>query len=536
MKPSAITALTSLLFLSAVASSDEHRRRENFLRCLNTFTGGGEASPISHAVYTPTNSSFNSILQFSINNLRFASKSTPKPAAIIAPDHESQVPAVVRCARQSELQIRTRSGGHDAEGRSYVSQVPFVVLDLINLSEIEVEVEEKTAWVGAGSTIGGLYYAIAARSRKLGFPAGICSSVGVGGHLSGGGYGCMLRKYGLAADNVVGARMVDVNGDILERGKGMSEDVFWAIRGGTAASFGVLLAWKVQLVDVPEKVVAFSISRTSEQNATQLIHRWQYIAPKIDHNLFLLTVISRDHSKQDAIRASFLAIFLGGVDRLLMLMNENYPELGLVREDCTEMSWIQSTVVSASWFGYPKGPLEVLRNRRGRAIPYFKSQTDYIQEPISEKGLNRIWRTLYEQEGAGAVIVLIPYGGRMDEISESSIPFPHRAGNLYSLSPMVFWGEEEDHYSHRYIEWIRRFHRTMTPYASKSPRVTYFNDRDLDLGVNNDEGDTSYDQASVWGFKYFKNNFDRLVRAKTIVDPENFFREEQSIPSLREDV
>ncbi|KAJ7015315.1 cannabidiolic acid synthase-like [Populus alba x Populus x berolinensis] len=71
----------------------------------------------------------------------------------------------------------------------------------------------------------------------------------------------------------------------------------------------------------------------------------------------------------------------------------------------------------------------------------------------------------------------------------------------------------------------------MTPYVTKNPRQAYINYRDLDLGMNN-LGNTSYKQARIWGTKYFKNNFDRLVHVKTKVDPDNFFRNEQSIPPL----
>ena len=66
----------------------------------------------------------------------------------------------------------------------------------------------------------------------------------------------------------------------------------------------------------------------------------------------------------------------------------------------------------------------------------------------------------------------------------------------------------------------------MAPYVSKFSRAAYINYIDLDVGVNN-KSDTSYAQASVWGFKYFKNNFNRLVQVKTKVDPSNFFGNEQ---------
>ncbi|KAL0398209.1 UNVERIFIED_CONTAM: Berberine bridge enzyme-like 18 [Sesamum radiatum] len=505
MKTPSISTLFFVLFVifscSSAASADDH---DDFLECLSEEFHN--YTSISRVVYTPTNSSYPSILRFSIQNLRFTSESTPKPLVIITPEHESHIPPVIYCAKENDMQIRTRSGGHDYEGLSYVSEVPFVIIDLINLSQ---DCGEKP---------------------NTRVSAGVCPTVGVGGHFSGGGYGTLLRKYGLAADNVIDARIIDVNGRIFDR-KSMGEDLFWAIRGGGGASFGVILAWKVQLVDVPERVTVFTIHKTLEQNATQLIHQWQYIAHRFDPNLFIRILIRRVNSSHDGrnmtIRASFNSIFLGGIDRLLPLMQESFSELGLVREDCIEMSWIQSILYFA---GFPIESREVLLNRTQPNVRYFKAKSDYVQKPIPKYGLEGIWRLFYEPEAKEAEVILSPYGGRMDEISESAIPFPHRVGNLYKIQHLVYWEEEEAQNSDRYISWIRRLYSYMAPYVSRFPRAAYINYRDLDIGVNNNEGKISYARANVWGIKYFKNNFDRLVRVKTAVDPENFFRNEQSIP------
>ena len=236
------TSTISLIFLFIWSSSLAASATDDFLQCLSEKFYN--YSSISNVVYTSKNSSYTSILKYSIFNLRFATDSSPKPLAIITPEHESQIPPIIHCAKEACLEVRTRSGGHDFEGLSYVSQVPFVVIDLINLSDVTVDVEAKTAWVEAGATIGTLYYRIAEKSPVLGFPAGGCLTIGVGGHFGGGGYGLMQRKYGLAADHVIDARIVDINGRILDR-ESMGEDLFWAIRGGGAASFGVVVAWKV---------------------------------------------------------------------------------------------------------------------------------------------------------------------------------------------------------------------------------------------------------------------------------------------------
>lgn len=188
-----------------VASADKHQA---FFQCL---------SSISKVIYTPTNFSYFSVLDFSIRNLRFSKPETPKPLAIITPTNVSQIQVAIICSRIHGLQIRTRSGGHDFEGLSYIAHHPFIILDLINLRSISIDVNNNTAWVQSGATVGELYYRIAKKSRTLAFPAGVCPLVGIGGFISGGGYGNLLRKYGLAADNVIDAYLVGANGEFHDR-------------------------------------------------------------------------------------------------------------------------------------------------------------------------------------------------------------------------------------------------------------------------------------------------------------------------------
>ncbi|CAN1251737.1 Berberine bridge enzyme-like 2 [Linum perenne] len=363
---------------------------------------------------------------------------TPKPSIIITATKIPHVQAAVICTKAVGFQLKIRSGGHDYEGISYVSDYPFFILDMFNLRSIQIDAVNQSGWVQAGATLGELYYAISQKSNLLGFPAGVCPTVGVGGHLSGGGYGNLLRKYGLSVDHIVDAQIVD--------------DLFWAIRGGGGASFGVVIAYKIKLVPVPATVTVFRVEKYLEDNATDMVYQWQFVAPKTTNDL---------------------AEYLGNAETLVNLMSKEFPELGLNKSNCLEMSWIQSVL----WWGLnndTKNP-EALESRVPESVIFGKRKSDYVQNPISKAGLEWIWKKMIETGKTG--LVFNPYGGRMDEIGATETPFPHRKGNLWKMQYSIGWKEG---------------------------------------------GETTY----------FAENFERLVKVKTAVDPENFFWNEQSIPVL----
>lgn len=518
----------NIVILVLASSASSQTIQERFYQCI---TLNSELSiPFSTAFSAPGNSSFNTILESSAQNLRCLVPSLLKPQLIFTPYIENQVQVSVICAKELGVQLRVRSGGHDYEGLSYHSETgePFIIVDLSRLRSVSVDIKDNSAWAQAGATVGELYYRISQKSKTHGFPAGLCSSLGIGGHITGGAYGTMMRKYGLGADNVIDARIVDANGRILDR-QSMGEDLFWAIRGGGGASFGIILAWKVRLVPVPATVTVFTIPKTLEQGGTKILYKWQQVADKIDEDLFIRVIIQPVDGAQKGertVQTLYNAVFLGRADRLLQVMEESFPELGLTKTDCTEMSWIQSVLYIA---GYPGNtPAEVLLQGKSLFKNYFKAKSDFVKEPIPEEGLEGLWKKLLEEDSP--LMIFNPYGGRMSNISESEIPFPHRKGVIFKIQYLSLWNDDKPESAAKHMDWIRRLYNYMASYASMLPREAYVNYRDLDLGMN--KNGTSFIQAASWGTRYFKDNFNRLVRVKTKVDPDNFFRHEQSIPTI----
>lgn len=519
-----LLVIISTLLFSSASNSDE------FVQCLTKFSEDS-APTISKLIFTPRNASYTAALLYSINNLRYARPTTPKPRVIITPTTESQIQSVIYCAKKTNLEIRIRCGGHSFEGLSYVAYVPFVVLDLRNFNTVEVDVASATAWVGGGVTNGELYYRISQAASDYGFPAGLWANVGIGGLISGGGYGKMRRKYGLAADNTIDAKLIDAYGRILDR-QAMGEDLFWAIRGGGGGSFGVVVAWKINLVPVPKIVTVFRVFRSLEQNMTNIFYKWQSVAPRFPKELDIRcngqVLLSENSTRPDKkiMVMDFEALYLGRADDLLKVMRQQFPELGVVGEDCSEVSWIQAMVFFSN---LPlDSPPELLLNKTILPRLDFKGRSDFTKLPIPIKGLEGIWDLMFQLPNGTAMLQFTPFGGRLSEISDTALPFPYRAGYLYMLNLYALTDVDEPNR----LQWVRNIDAYLTPYVTSNPRSAYVNYVNLWMGINNPIGKTSYAQASRWGKRYFNKNFDRLVGVKSMVDPGNFFRHEQSIPAV----
>ncbi|CAH2046489.1 unnamed protein product, partial [Thlaspi arvense] len=395
-----LSALSCISFLALYLSfytitpcSSSTSLQDDFIKCIHENTNVD--FPLDKTFFAPERNAsiFVEVLESTAQNQRYLTNSMPKPGLIFKPVHEFHVQASIICSKKLGVHFRVRSGGHDYEGVSYVSQIetPFIIIDLSRLRQINVDIEDNSAWVQAGATIAGN------------------------------------------------------NGN---------------------------------------KTVAMS----------------------------------------------YIGQFLGEKGKLMEVMHRDFPELGLTQEDCIDMSWIESIVYNSGFRTNPLPPPEILLQEKSPiGEVYFKGKSDFAKEPIPVLGLKGMIKKFLEEDAV--LVIWTPYGGMMDKIHESDIPFPHRSGTIFMIQYYKSWSDSEKRPDMR-IKWIRELYDYMTPYVSSNPRQSYVNYRDLDLGKNSKNSKENLRNAQIWGAKYFKDNFNRLVKVKTKVDPENFFRHEQSIPPL----
>ncbi|XP_019157571.1 PREDICTED: berberine bridge enzyme-like 18 [Ipomoea nil] len=142
-----------IVLLSTPATfADSSSLYDKFYRCISTKSGF--SVPFSEAFFTPQNASaFTAVLNSTAQNLRCLEQFVKKPQIIFTPLSEAHAQAAVVCTKQLGLELRVRSGSHDYEGLSYISEMesPFVIVDLARLREVEVDIKANTAWHGRRS-------------------------------------------------------------------------------------------------------------------------------------------------------------------------------------------------------------------------------------------------------------------------------------------------------------------------------------------------------------------------------------------------
>jgi FAD/FMN-containing dehydrogenase len=168
-----------------------------------------------------------------------------RPLAIVRAANAEDISEAVRFARQHNLPLAVRSGGHSVPLLSMIEGA--VVADLSAMKNVVIDPEQRVAWVQAGATSGDL--APAAHAYGLALSTGDTSSVGMGGLATGGGIGYMVRKHGLAVDNMLSAQVVTADGEIVTASADEHSDLFWAIRGG-GGNFGIITEFTFRLAPV----------------------------------------------------------------------------------------------------------------------------------------------------------------------------------------------------------------------------------------------------------------------------------------------
>ena len=165
-----------------------------------------------------------------------------RPLAVAYCENATDVAKAIHWSRKNGIRIAARSGGHSYAGYSTGQGL---VIDVSRIDGVAVNAGRTQATVGAGARLIDVYDRLWAKQRTI--PAGSCPSVGIAGLALGGGIGFCSRAFGTTSDNILGLRVVDAGGRVLDCDASHHADLYWASRGGGGGNFGVATSFRFKL-------------------------------------------------------------------------------------------------------------------------------------------------------------------------------------------------------------------------------------------------------------------------------------------------
>ena len=399
----------------------------------------------------------------------------------------SGIGTMVDWCRSNNLAFAIRCGGHSYEG---LSQSASVVIDTRLLSKVTYDAKTKTAAVGAGASLGAFYNVVA--PHGLGFPGGSCPTVGISGHVLGGGYGHLARPFGLACDSLLAVDLIDPQGKPVHADTQQNPDLHWACRGGGGGSFGIATGYRFQLHAVATvNVFKMTWSGLSPSRAAAVMKSWQAWAPQAPAQINAhLTITSGGKGTIDLLCGGQSIGTKAQLQRELKALSSTphiYP--------MSYMSSIKYFAGSDGWT-YQSAPM--------------KGKSDYVTSPLSDAGLAALMNAISRK--SDIYVVCDAYGAAIAAPLADATAFAHRKGTLFSMQYVANWANAKD--TPQRLADMREVYAAMRSYVSGAAYVNYC---DLELA--------DY-QTSYWGA-----NLARLKKIKAAFDPDNVFRHAQSIPA-----
>lgn len=210
------------------------------------------------------------------------------PIAFVFAHQNEDVANAVKWARENNVPIRMRSGRH-ALAKDFSQTNGGIVIDTGKMKDVMLDKEHGIATVQAGIRVGPLAKMLAQEGILASF--GDSSTVGIGGISTGGGITVVQRITGLISDNIVGATIVNANGDILHVSGKENPDLLWAIKGGGGGNFGIITSYTFTIRPAPFEVSIFEVVWPWEQLEV-VIDAWQKWSPSVDERLGTLVEIT----------------------------------------------------------------------------------------------------------------------------------------------------------------------------------------------------------------------------------------------------
>ena len=421
-----------------------------------------------------------------------------RPRLIARCTDTADVAAAVRFARDCDLEIAVRGGGHNVAGTAVCEDG--IVIDLSAMRAVWVDPLDSTALVQGGALWSDVDHAT--QAHGLATTGGIVGHTGVGGLSLGGGIGWLMRKHGLTVDNLVEAEVVTASGEIVRASANDHPDLFWALRGG-GGNFGVVSSFRFALHPVGPTVMAGPVIWAAEDTTDVLRFYRDFVAMAPDE---LGTVIR-----------------LGTVPPLPVIGDELHfrPAIAVASCYAGPVEAGERAVRALRQFGTPLvdlvGPTLYVDHQGGLddTVPhgwhYYWKATNLTD--LSDAVIDIVAEHAFAATSPRSYAAMFHMGGAVARVSRGATAYPGRDVDHNIIIDAAWLPEQDDAVLAAETTWAREFLDALEPHRA-GVYVNFLDSDDDTNRIHEAYGDATY---------------MRLVEVKTKYDPENVFRNNTNI-------
>ncbi|REE99658.1 FAD-binding oxidoreductase [Thermomonospora umbrina] len=486
---------------------------------------------------------------------------TARPESVQLVASTEQVRAAVQQAVDAGKRLTVRGGGHCYEDFVFNDAVE-TVIDLSEMTAVRFDEQRGAFEVQAGATLTDVYERLY-KAYGVVVPGGVCYSVGVGGHVSGGGWGMLCRRNGLIVDHLYAVEVVVVDARRQARAviatresSDPNRELWWAHTGGGGGNFGVVTRYWFRspgatgttpgslLPRPPAEVLLSAVSwpweDMTEQAVTRLVRNygaWHEshataggpydglvanlsLNHRSNGQIGLLTQMDATVPDAQGLLDAFLRAVSDGVGVPHGAVTKAMGEFGPMPEFATpqRLPWLQAT----RYLGVTNSIL-VDPTLRGD----YKSA--YLRRNIPEQQIATMYRHLTRTDFANpnAMVLLSSYGAAVNSVSRTATASVHR-DSAFKLLYQTYWHSAGEDAAN--LAWLRGIYEDVyaatggVPVSDQNTDGCYVNYPDIDLN------DPLRNRSGVpWSTLYYGENYPRLQRVKAAWDPADVFRHGQSV-------
>lgn len=407
-----------------------------------------------------------------------------RPALIVRPVDAADVATSLAYSTEHGLPVAIRGGGHNVAGNALIEGG--LVIDNSQLRKVSVDPNAQTANVEPGATWSD--FDRATQAFGLATTGGLISSTGVAGFTLGGGIGWLLRRHGLACDNLIEADVVTAEGKMLRAAIDGDRDLLWALRGG-GGNFGVVTRFRFQLHrlrDVTGGLLGYPRTR-----AIEVLRTWRDFVRDAPEDLTTIAA--------------------------LMTTPEGHPAVGIALCHAGSPARAADDLKALRSLGPPVAdhvgtmPYATLQASLDPTAPYGVRnywKSDFIAE-LTDDAIEVLVRGANRMTSPLSMVHIHQLGGAMSREPHGGSAFAHR-GSAFVYNLIGTWTEPREDSIH--INWARAFFEELRPYSEGAAYLNF-------LGDDGDER-----TAAAYG-----SSLLRLSELKRRYDPHNVFQANQNI-------